>query len=143
MKTRRRGFFLSVCGLLAGVFGIKAVAESRSETPLYGQFDAVVWAREFCRLNPGADEATMIGWFANAIMTGYDEAHRRAAPKTASEWRASEALYAFAGWLTTRPEPITMSAVHDAAPASEAVAEFCKRHDLAEPRANWSLAMTT
>ena len=35
--------------------------------------DAVVWAREFCRLNCASSEDTMIGWFANAIMAGVDD----------------------------------------------------------------------
>lgn len=48
--------------------------------------DAKVWAKEFMRLyneqrNKGrvywVDEALMIGWFANAIMAGFDEANRR------------------------------------------------------------------
>lgn len=40
--------------------------------------DAQAWAKEFLRLNPsiGIDEGTMIGWFANAIMSGYDYALR-------------------------------------------------------------------
>jgi len=56
---------------------------------LHGTLDASVWAAEFCKRWPsalcqisgkegvsdGTDfEATMIGWFANAIMTGYDKA---------------------------------------------------------------------
>lgn len=55
---------------------------------LHETMDAVVWAREFCKCWPmalceiegkegahgGEDfEDTMIGWFANAIMTGYDK----------------------------------------------------------------------
>lgn len=45
--------------------------------------DARVWASEFIAAvekNPGipVDQGTMIGWFANAIMAGYDEANRRA-----------------------------------------------------------------
>jgi len=40
--------------------------------------DAAVWAREFCRQNKAIpiDEATMIGWFANAIMAGHDSVVR-------------------------------------------------------------------
>lgn len=54
--------------------------------------DAAVWAREFCKVAKrlgvvqlmhskiySIDEGWMLGWFANAIMTGYDEALRRAA----------------------------------------------------------------
>jgi hypothetical protein len=43
--------------------------------------DASVWAKEFCRLNPGFDEGYAITWFANAIMCGYDTAARRLSPK--------------------------------------------------------------
>jgi hypothetical protein len=46
--------------------------------------DAVVWAKEFMRIywenNPQLyyiTEDLMLTWFANAIMAGYDEAHRR------------------------------------------------------------------
>jgi hypothetical protein len=41
-------------------------------------FDAQVWARKFMEVNAthnvAADEAAMLGWFANAIMAGYDYA---------------------------------------------------------------------
>jgi hypothetical protein len=45
-------------------------------------FDASDWARSFVgyvNANPviATDEATMIGWFANALMRGFDEANRR------------------------------------------------------------------
>jgi hypothetical protein len=44
-------------------------------------FDARVWAHEFVArvlLDPSiaADEDTMTGWFANALMRGYDERNR-------------------------------------------------------------------
>ncbi|MDI9407834.1 MAG: hypothetical protein QM523_01145 [Candidatus Pacebacteria bacterium] len=60
---------------------------------LNGNMDAKIWAAEFCKRWPsalcqipgkegvsdGADfERIMVGWFANAIMTGFDEASRRA-----------------------------------------------------------------
>lgn len=35
--------------------------------------DARVWAEEFMRITKGSvDEEDMIGWFANAIMCGWD-----------------------------------------------------------------------
>jgi hypothetical protein len=45
---------------------------------LIGCTDAQVWAKTFVEIvqeNPTipTDEGTMIGWFANAIMSGYDE----------------------------------------------------------------------
>lgn len=51
--------------------------------------DARRWAREFnevmakeecCKL----DEGLLVGWFANAIMCGFDEAKRRALPEAAT-----------------------------------------------------------
>lgn len=53
-----------------------------TEINLVGEFDARVWASEFVRIvkenpNIALDEGTMIGWFANAIMAGYDHANRR------------------------------------------------------------------
>ena len=46
----------------------------------YGEFDAHKWADEFDRIFPDKrpDTDTMLGWFANAIMTGYDIARREA-----------------------------------------------------------------
>ena len=44
--------------------------------------DAQIWTREWMKTiteHPGipTDEGTMLGWFANAIMAGWDEAMRR------------------------------------------------------------------
>jgi hypothetical protein len=52
--------------------------------PFNESFDARDWATAFVehvRANPdiATDEGTMISWFANAIMRGYDEAQNRAA----------------------------------------------------------------
>lgn len=51
--------------------------------------DARDWATEWLRVikdHPDipTDEGTMIGWFANAIMAGYDEAQRRSAKENAA-----------------------------------------------------------
>jgi hypothetical protein len=44
--------------------------------------DATKWAEAFERLTPStgasADHEVIVGWFANAIMAGYDEGTRRA-----------------------------------------------------------------
>lgn len=42
---------------------------------LHKTFDARDWASEFCRIHPGSDYELMLGWFANALMAGWDE-HR-------------------------------------------------------------------
>ena len=47
---------------------------------LHETTDASVWARQFCAQHPEADEGTMIAWFANAIMAGYDKARRECEP---------------------------------------------------------------
>lgn len=54
-----------------------------TDTTFSQSFDAQDWARAFVervRENPSiaTDEATMLGWFANALMRGYDEHARRA-----------------------------------------------------------------
>lgn len=48
---------------------------------LVGETDAQVWARTWIEMisdNPNipTDEETMVGWFANAIMAGYDQGRR-------------------------------------------------------------------
>ena len=43
----------------------------KSEINLQRTMDARDWAKEFVRIN-GGDEDKMIGWFANAIMVGFD-----------------------------------------------------------------------
>ena len=50
--------------------------------PLNCEFDARVWVDEWLetlKMHPNApwDRGFMIGWFANAIMAGFDEANRQ------------------------------------------------------------------
>jgi hypothetical protein len=59
--------------------GMLALAKGVAEQRFPHTMDAQIWAAEFVKLNPGADEGNMIGWFANAIMAGYDTAQHRAA----------------------------------------------------------------
>lgn len=46
---------------------------------LVQNFDARVWAAEFCRRNPGSDYELMLTWFSNALMAGWDEHRFRSA----------------------------------------------------------------
>ncbi len=46
----------------------------------------------------------------------------------------SEALFGFVAWLTTRTDPVTFGASHNASPACDLVGEFCKVNSLPEPR---------
>lgn len=49
----------------------------------------------------------------------------------------SGAVYGFAGWLTTRKDPVIMSSHHDAAIVAELVDEFCKKQKLESPKDHW------
>lgn len=56
---------------------------------------------------------------------------------------ATEALYGFAGWLTSRAEPVTMSANHEASTAAELVAQFVKANGLGDvSREDWYKFLT-
>lgn len=62
--------------------GMLAVAKGVAEQKFPHTMDAKVWAEEFMKLVPlysraGLDEGDLIGWFANAIMAGYDMAQSR------------------------------------------------------------------
>ena len=55
-----------------------------TEIELHNTMDALVWANEFTRrfgrhLSKEIDEGLLVGWFANAIMTGYDTAMQKQA----------------------------------------------------------------
>lgn len=59
-------------------------------------FDATVWAKAFVQhvhANPSiaTDEGTMVGWFANALMRGYDE-YKRERPWITRVERARQLL---------------------------------------------------
>lgn len=51
---------------------------------------------------------------------------------------ASEAIYGFCGWLTTRKEITVMSSHHDAAPIVELIKIFCEVHNLEDPKDNFA-----
>lgn len=50
---------------------------------------------------------------------------------------ASEALFGFAGWLTSRSKRTVMSGKDDAAVIADLVGEFCNVNKLPEPRQGW------
>lgn len=51
---------------------------------------------------------------------------------------ASEAVYGFAGWLTTRNQAVTFGSTHDCAPIAELVDQFVRRQGLTPPRENYA-----
>jgi len=80
-----------------GLPGMLALAQGVAEQRWPHTIDAVIWAREWMKQIAAhpfipRDEGCMIGWFANAIMAGYDTAQARAAapaerPSTAAPAR--------------------------------------------------------
>ena len=59
--------------------GMLAVAKGVAEQKWPHTMDAQVWAAEFVKhCSPSPPEDVMLGWFANAIMAGYDTAQARA-----------------------------------------------------------------
>lgn len=66
--------------------GMLALAEGVAKQRWPHTMDARVWAKEWLETlaeNPdiATDEGAMIGWFANAIMAGYDTAQSRHPPE--------------------------------------------------------------
>jgi hypothetical protein len=58
------------------LLSIQGETEMMEEKVLNDCTDAPVWAQEFCKRFPNSDEGTMLGWFANAIQAGYDQARQ-------------------------------------------------------------------
>ncbi len=56
---------------------------------------------------------------------------------------ASEALYVFMGWLTTREQPIIIGSRIDCVPIVGLIAEFCRVNNIPDPRddVKWNLLM--
>lgn len=51
---------------------------------------------------------------------------------------ASEAIYAFVGWITTREERVCASSKDDCAVWAELIKEFTERNELSAPREKWT-----
>lgn len=83
MKKAKKIFKRSeeICSALGG---LKVDKEKPPHWPL-GCSDGQEWAKEFCLITGFKDEALMISWFANALITGYDERRREESLK----WKQS------------------------------------------------------
>lgn len=51
---------------------------------------------------------------------------------------ASEAVFGFVSWITTRAREVVAGASRDAAPWADIVQQFIDENDLEEPRRNWT-----
>jgi hypothetical protein len=54
---------------------------------------------------------------------------------------ASEALYGFVGWITTRQQVVTAGGSEDCAPWVDLIQEFIVENDLSQPRADWPIGL--
>jgi len=55
---------------------------------------------------------------------------------------ASEALFGFGGWLTSRDKAVTLSRSHEAGIMARLIDVFCKTNELEEPRNHWEENLT-
>ena len=60
-----------------------------------------------------------------------------------NELTASEALYGFVAWLTTREEAVTLSSAHDCVPIATLLSQFIRANKLSNPRENWQYNLQT
>lgn len=75
-----------------------------SNNDLVGETDAQIWAKRWLEIiaeNPDipTDEGTMIGWFANAIMAGYDQGRQQEQKRDVVE-KLREIIFQAAGAAT-------------------------------------------
>lgn len=54
----------------------------------------------------------------------------------------SEALYGFAGWITSRPEVIQVGNTANCAVVADLVRDFCAANGLSDPRDDWAHCLT-
>jgi hypothetical protein len=57
--------------------GMAAVVQGVRDQRFPHSVDAMVWADEYCKQFLDSDKMTMVSWFANSIMAGYDTAGMR------------------------------------------------------------------
>ena len=93
---------------------------------------------------PTKEQAT---WFKNQMeatwakkLPGWTEA--RVIPyspdwKRQAELSPSEAVFGFAGWLTTRDNPVTMGSTNECGQVAELVGKFVDQQKLEDPRDHW------
>lgn len=102
-----------------------------SNLDLVGETDARVWTKawlETISKHPTVptDEGTMIGWFANAIMAGYDQGVRNEQKRDIGE-KLREIIFQAAGAATGPLLEDHPGYIFPAERVSEAVEEVCKK----------------
>lgn len=106
-------------------------------------FDAQAWAKAFNETltvlgHPQHDEGWLIGWFANAIMRGFDEANWRAAhpSQLAQGEEIGEMRITGVHWYGQNPHAFPLGtkffAAAPAAPTQDGTPLVCLRHGFAD-----------
>ena len=107
--TIRRNFLTAIIAARLATF-VKISGKPRLAPgyEILQSFDARDWARHFVnhvRVNPSiaTDEGTMVSWFANALMRGFDEARRKDPPTATRDQLVADIRGAVArGWCAPR-----------------------------------------
>jgi hypothetical protein len=110
-----------------------------SDNDLVGETDAQVWATRWLEIiaeNPSipTDEGTMIGWFANAIMAGYDQGRKHEQERDFIE-KLREIIFQAAGAATRPLLEDHPDYVFPSERVSEAVEYVCKSFGIGEVNA--------
>jgi len=97
---------------------------------LIGQVDATVWAKEWLRTisehpHIATDEDTMISWFSNAIMSGYDAGTKHEQQRDIGE-KLREMMFQAAGAATVPLLQDHPNYVFPSERVSEAVERVCE-----------------
>jgi hypothetical protein len=97
-------------------------------------FDGMAWAIEFNKRFEGVPTGDALGWMANALMRGFDEAHSRLSPllynKRTHATTVAGALFDFLGFLTTHTPPITLVASEPSPQALDLLQRFALSREL-------------
>lgn len=109
---------------------------------LIGEFDAEVWANQWLEViakNPTipTDKGTMIGWFANAIMAGYDKGRRDEQKRDVVE-KLREIIFQAAGAATRPLLEDHPDYVFPSDRVTEAVEEICSQFGIPKENHNGS-----
>ena len=111
-----------------------AEPELVDQARLLSSTDAMVWAEEFHKVYPECDQGTMIGWFANAMMTMHDEGRMRAARAIAEHLEGMKPLLEEFGYradvpaeVVDDPEPDFHSILSDLMTAIHQTEEYTGR----------------
>jgi hypothetical protein len=101
------------------------------------RLDALWYHRDCLDAINRGDLMAQLRVFARAVIAA-DRALVRSTDAPSEPVSPSEALYAFAAWLTCRDEATTFGSRYNAAPAADAVQQFINSQGFAEPRQDWT-----